>query len=149
MIENKTLLSEVKHMKSMAEILIPFTFPLVDFKTEQEILLLKQKNITVDGYELLVCYSKADYSNYFLESIQIQSYFSPFLPFFMVCKIGRAFLGSENLSYIEFFRNNKKVYCWTLKSKDGNLLEPENGAKQAIYEGFEYSIMQPGAVDLF
>lgn len=147
--ENKTLSLEVEQMKSMAEILLPFTFPLVDFKVEQDILLLKQRTLTVDGYDILVCYSKANYNIYFLESLQLQAAVAPFLPFSMVCKMGRAFLGSDNLSYIEFFRNNKKVYCWTLKSREGRTVQPDNMTKPGRYEGFEYSILQPGSVDLF
>lgn len=136
-------------MKRMGDMLIPYTFPLVDFKVEQDILLFKQKNLVVDGYDVLVCYSKADYQDYFLESVQAQAIFAPFLPFCLVCKIGRTFLGDDNLSYIEFFRNNRKVYCWTIKSRDDRPLPPDKGNKPGSYEGFEYSILQPGTVDLF
>lgn len=140
---------EVQDMKRMGEMLIPHTFPLVDFKIEQDILIFKQKVFIVDGYEILVCYSKADYEDYFLESVQVQSVFAPFLPFIIVCKLGRAFLGSHNLSYIEFFKNNRKVYCWTIKLRDDRLLPPDKENKPGSYEGFEYNILQPGTVDLF
>lgn len=136
-------------MKTMSNRLVHLTFPKVDFKDEQEVLILKQRNMTLDGYELLVCYSKADYGEYFLESLQVQSLYAPFLPFTMVCKIGRAFLGCQHLSYIEFFRNNRKVYCWTVKSRDERPLPPDKKTKPGIYEGFEFNILQPGAVDLY
>lgn len=136
-------------MKGMAELLVPHTFPVVDFKAEQDIILLKQRSIVVDGYEIVVCFSRADYGDYFLESLQLQSAFAPFLPFNIVCKLGRAFLGSENLSYIEFFRNNRKVYCWTLKSRNGRPLPPDKKTLPGCYEGFEYSVLSPGSVDLF
>jgi hypothetical protein len=147
--EKRTLYDEVAEMKAMSKLLVPFTFPVVDFKVEQDILLFKQRSMTVDGFELLVCYSKADYDDHFLESVQIQSSFAPFVPFSIVCKVGRAFLGQHNLSYIEFFRNNKKVYCWTLKSRDERPLPPDKKTKPGSYEGFDYSILQPGSVDLF
>jgi hypothetical protein len=140
---------QVEEMKGMAEWLIPFTFPEVIFSEEQEVLPLKQRNITLDGYEMIICYSKANYSSYFLESLQIQSYYSPFLPFTLVCKLGRAFLGKDNLSYIEFFRNGRKVYCWTIRSRDGRSLPPGNKSKMGSYEGFAYNILQPGSIDLF
>lgn len=146
---NKTLPQAVEEMKSMAEVLLPFTFPVVDFKVEQEVLLLKQRTLTVDGYDILTCYSKAEYHDYFMESLQVQSAFAPFLPFTVVCKLGRVFLGLHGLSYIEFFRNNKKVYCWTLKSREGRPLPPDKQTKPGSYEGFEFSILQPGSVDLF
>jgi hypothetical protein len=146
---NTNLDKKVEEMKGIAEWLIPYTFPKVVFSEEQEVLPLKQRNVTLDGYEMVLCYSKADYDSYFLESLQVQSYYSPFLPFTLVCKLGRAFLGKENLSYIEFFRNSRKVYCWTIRSRDGRSLPPGNKTKPGSYEGFAYNILQPGTIDLF
>lgn len=145
----KTLDEEIDEMKVLARTLIPYTFPKVDFKYEQDIILLKQRTVTVDGFDILVCYSKSDYDDHFLESVQIQSAFAPFLPFTIVCKLGRAFLGVNKLSYIEFFRNNKKVYCWTLKSRDDRPLPPDKKNTPGRFEGYDYTILQPGSVDLF
>jgi hypothetical protein len=146
---SKNLNHHIKEMKGMAEMLVPFTFPQASILDEQEVLLLKQRNITVDGHDLFLCYSKADYDQYFLESLQIQSYYTPFLPFAVVCKLGRAFLGHNNLSYVEFIKNSKKIYCWTLRSRDGRSLLPDQITKSGSYEGFQFSILQPGSVDLF
>lgn len=139
---------EVEQMRNMAEMLVPFTFPVVDFKVEQEILVLKQRVVTVDGYDVLVVLSKAQYDNYFLESLQLQSTFAPFLPFTIVCKLGRAFLGPFNLSYVDFFKTNKKTYCWTIRTRDGRILVPDEENECGDFEGFKYSILQPGTVDL-
>lgn len=147
--DDKTLSEHVTQLKGLGEMLVSYTFPRVDFKSEQSILLLKQNNLMVDGYDVLVCYSKADYDDYYLESVQVQATYAPFLSFALVCKIGRAFLGNSNLSYIEFFRNNRKVYCWTLKSRDGRLLPPDKKSKLGSFEGFDFSVMMPGSVDLF
>ena len=111
--------------------------------------MLKQKNISVDGYDVLTCFSKADYGDYFLESVQIQSYFTQFLPFTVVCKLGRAFLGQKHLSYIEFLKGGRKVYCWTIRSRNGRPMPPDKITKPGSYEGFDFSILQPGSVDLF
>jgi len=139
----------VDEMSAMAKQLIPYTFPQVEFKEEQEVLVLKQRQITVDGYDTTVCFSEADYNDYILLSLQVQSVQAPFLPFTLVCKMGQAFLGFHHLSYIEFFRNNKKVYCWTIKKKNGNLMRPGKKTKAASYEGFDFRILHPGSVDLF
>lgn len=147
--EHKSLDQAVTEMKGLAETLLPFTYPTVSFDDEQDILMLKQRQILVDGYDLLVCYSKADYSEYLLESLQVQSTNAPFLPFTIVCKLGCAFLGDENLQFIDFFRNNRKVYCWTLKSRNGRLLPPDKRSKPGDFEGFEYTLLHPGTVDLF
>jgi hypothetical protein len=144
----KTLQQEVAEMRSMADRLVPLTFPAVTFKEEQEILLLKQRVAVVDGYEVIICFSKADYGEHTLESLQLQSVFAPFLPFHMVCKLGRAFLGDHHLSYIEFFKSSKKVYCWTVKTRADRAI-PTDGTSPASFEGFDYSMLQQGSFDLF
>jgi len=139
----------IQQMKSLARSLLPYTFPTVPFKEEQDILVLKQKCMVVDGYEVTLCYSEADYPKYSLKSLQVQSSQAPFLPFTLVCKVGKMFLGKKNLSYIEFFRGNRKVYCWTVKVKNGRMLPPGKKTKPGSYEGFQFSILHPGSVDLF
>ena len=44
----KTLKQHIREMKKMADMLMPHTFPIVDFKKEQSILVFKQRMITVD-----------------------------------------------------------------------------------------------------
>ena len=139
----------VTDMKKMASFLVPHTFPRVSFREEQDILMLKQRQITIDGYDIIICLSEADYEDYSLFSLQIQSVNAPFLPFALVCKLGQEFLGKKNLSYIEFFRNNKKVYCWTIKRRNGRLMPPGKRTKAASFEGFGFRILDPGSVDLF
>jgi hypothetical protein len=136
-------------MRKMAKMLLPHTYPVVPFSEEQEVLVLKQRTLLVDGYDIIVCYSEADYEEYLLKSLQIQASKAPFLPMALICKVGRAFLGSRNLSYIEFFRGNKKVYCWTVKARNGRILPPGKKTEPGSYEGFEFNILHPGSVDLF
>lgn len=139
----------IKNMKSLARMLVPHTYPKVTFEEEQDVAILKQRTMTVDGHEVVLCYSEALYPDYRLKSLQVQSVHAPFLPFVIVCKIGKLFLGTNNLSYIEFFRNNRKVYCWTIKTRNGRLLPPGKKTKPGNYEGFEFRILHPGSVDLF
>ncbi len=140
----------VANLKVMAKRLVHLTYPKVNFSEEQEILLLKQRQLTIDGYDVIACYSEADYDKYLLRSLQIQSaQCGPFLPFNIVCKLGRIFLGTDNLSYIEFFRNNRKVYCWTVKCQGENVIPPGVKTKPCTYEGFNFGILHPGSVDLF
>lgn len=146
----KSLTQNVCEMKALAEHLVPYTHPLIPYKREQEILVLKQRTVNVNGIDVNTAYSKADYGDHFMESVQIQGAYSVFLPFNLVCKIGRAFLGDKNLSYIGFFKNNvRKVYCWITKSREGRLLPPDNTSEPGSYEGFEFHILKPGTVDLF
>ena len=56
-------------------------------------------------------------------------------------------MGSKNLSYVEFFREIRKIYCWTLKKQDGVPIPPIK-SEPGIYEGFKYRILNPGAAEL-
>jgi hypothetical protein len=144
-----SLQDHVKEMRALALLLISHTFPIAEFDEEFEILPLKCRTILVDGYELQVTFSIAEYPKYMVESIQIQSLYTPFIPFNVVCKVARFFLGKKNLAYTDFLRNNKKVYCWTVRKKDGVPITPNDVAQNSVYEGFEYSILNPGSLDLY
>lgn len=134
----------VREMKVMADILVPHTFPLVDFEEERDVLPFKQRTIVVDGYDVLISLNKSDYKHYHSISLQIQSVYSPFLPFNLVCKLAQAFLGKIHVSYVEFFKSGKKLYCWTVRVKfSGEVLPPAKDAEPSNYEGFEYSVLNP------
>lgn len=142
----------VEEMRAIAKQMVPWTFPKVNFRDEQQILFLKQRTIELDGYSINILYSEADYTDhggYESWSVQIQSPTSPFLPFNMVCKVGRAFLGTKNISYIEFYRNNRKVYCWTVKVVNGDFIHPGKQSSQGSFEGFDFLILHPGSVNLY
>lgn len=145
----KSLSQHVEEMGRIGDMLIPYTYPNVEFDEEYVVLPLKCKTITVDGYDLAINYSKSDYKKYMTVSLQIQSVYTPFLPFSLVCKIARAFLGSEHLSYIDFIKNNKKIYCWTVRLKNGTPVAISNKSKPTIYEGFAYSVLKHGSVNLY
>ena len=146
---NTQIHDAVDSMKSLARTLIPYTFPKVSFEEEQQILCLKQRTIRVDGYEVIVCYSVADYEKHMLETLQIQSPQVPFLPFNVICKIGQLFMGHKDLAYVDFFRHNRKVYCWVVKSLDDKRLSPGKKALPTSYEGFDFHLLLSGTVDLF
>ncbi len=145
---NLELEETIMSMKDMAKLLVPNTFPLVSFDEELAVLCLKQRNIRIDGYEVCLCFSRAQYDGYYLDSLQMQSCQSPFMPFNLVCNIGQSFLGKENLFYVDFFKNNKKVYCWAVKTANGNILPPGENATATSYEGFEYHVLSPGTINI-
>ena len=130
-------------MHRLAEFLIPYTFPLVSIEDEAEIIALKQRQLTIDGYDVSVALSKARYSeNRSIESLQIYSSYCPFLPLNLVCKIGKLFLGENQLAYADFFKNGKKIYYWTVRYISGKKVPPTNYASDYEYEGFKYKILQ-------
>jgi len=139
----------ISEMKGMANMLIPHTWPQAEFEDEQAVLCLKQRIVTIDGYQVTLCFSRADYGKYFLDSLQIQSYHAPFLPFAVICKLGKMFFGNGLLAYVDFFKNDKKVYCWAVKHIEGQILPPTKRSRPAEFEGYEFRILNPGTADLF
>ena len=145
---NTEIQNSIDSMKAIADQLIPYSFPVVSFEEEQKVLCLKNRVIQVDGYEISVCFSRADYERHILETIQIQSPHVPFIPFNIVCKVGQLFMGQKYLSYVDFFRNNRKVYCWAAKTSNERRLPPGKKSRPASYEGFDFHLLHPGSVDL-
>ena len=146
-------LDQVVHgMKALGEILVPFNFPLAPLPTEDDLGLFKAREAVVDGYQIYIHYQKSDYSVYFIETVQVHNTGSPFLPFSLVCKLGKRFLGNRHLSLVEMFRENRKIYLWSLCSdKQGNALPLPNNpqVEECVFEGFQYSYLQPSQIDFF
>lgn len=143
-----TLSEHILEMRALAKLLIPFTFPRVSYVVEMKVLPLKCRTIVVDGYEISINFSISDREDHEIEAVQIQSAYTPFLPFALICKIGREFLGSSHLAYVDFMKNSKKIYCWTLRTRHHEPIPPK---KSIIgkYEGFEYNIINPGSANLY
>jgi hypothetical protein len=140
---------QVEGLINMGNMLISYTFPRSDLVDEQIVIPLKQIKANIDGYEVNLHYSVADYGNHYLKSVQVWSSFFPFLPFNLICKVGKSFLGFESLSYVDFYKDNKKYYCWTLRcDKNGKLIVPdEEVSRPTSYEGFSYSVLDPRSVN--
>lgn len=146
---DKPLSHHVLQMKTIADMLVPYSNPAVDFGEEYLVLPLKCRTVCVEGYEVALNLSKSDFEKYHVYSLQIQAAYTPFLPFSLVCKIGRRFLGSDHLAYIDFIKNNKKIYCWTVKMRDGRPVPASKKTTPHSYEGFEYALMQEGSINLY
>lgn len=145
-------LSEIINvMKGVGEVLVPFNFPRTSYSPEDDLAIFKAREAVIDGYSLYIHYQKSDYDTYFIETLQIHNTKTPFIPFQVICKLGRRFLGSSNLSLIELFREHRKIYVWSLfTDKQGNPIPPINETlEKCEYEGFEYSYMQPSQADFF
>jgi len=138
---DETLNRHIREMNNMANILIPHSFPDVSITDEMVINPLKRRIITVDGYEVSVLYSKSDFKKYQVETLQIESIYAPFLPFNFVCKLGKSFLGEENLTYMDLFKDGKKSYCWIVRKLNGSTLPANDLESAMVYEGFKYNII--------
>ena len=141
----------VNHMKSLAEYFIPYNFPKVPPKEEDEINILKFREAMVDGYNVILHYNKHNYGNHFFETFQVLGKEIPFLPFCLTCKLAKKFLGDDNLSLVEILKDNRKIYCWTvIKSFSGKSLKNYKiKGENCIYEGLTYSYILPDKVNFY
>lgn len=145
----------VVRMRNVGEQLIPYNFPKGDVHLEDELNFVKTKEVIVDGYEIILNFSKSDYTSanppHFTETLQIIGKNSAFLPFNMVVKLARRFLGNQHLSLLEILKDNRKIYCWTvcLDKRGCPIEQPNEGRSLAMkFEGFEYEYMDPQKVRL-
>ncbi len=140
----------VAQMKRMGDILMPYTYPLRPKSEAEDIAFLKLHEIMLDGYHLFVQYNKSDYGEYLLESVEILAKNTPFLPFVLVCKVAKAFLGDQHLAYVDFWHENRRHYCWTLAKNQNDEVVPgpfKVEMEHGNYEGLEYSVLPNGGID--
>ena len=141
----------IAEMKHLGNILVPYNYPVVTIEAENEINVLKTREVMVDGYTLVLHYSKSFCEDHYLLTLQIVNKYSHFLPFSLVCKVAKRFLG-EDLSLVETFQDNRKVYSWNyIQSLDGKFINPYESQEdeQKIYEGFKYRHMNPENVNFY
>jgi len=139
-------------MKNMGQLLIPYNWPMNTMGDEDDISLLKTLPTTVDGYEVFVHYNKSDHEDYYLETIQIFGQKIPFIPFCVVCKIAKKFLGVDFVYFFELIQENKKIYIWVIcTNKDGVPIEnpKQKNAEIMEYDGFKYRIMETDSVQFY
>lgn len=128
----------VREMKGLAGVLQPFTPP--KHPADEDISWLKQREVIVDGYPMIAHYSEADYGDVKMDILTIGCKFAPFIPFNVVCKVAKMFLGESHLTLFEYTRGGRKIYSWMLISRDGkpvNDFQMANSEKQN-YNGFNF-----------
>lgn len=148
----KSIKAIIKQMKTMGDILVPYTYPMNDPRLEDDIFWMKTRELDIDGYSVVISFNRADYGDYFLDTFQIYGRDSIFLPFHVVVKMGCLFLGSEKLSLVEIFKNYRKIYCWNIwLNKQGIPIDYPHSKKleHCIYEGFEYLYISSDQVNLY
>jgi hypothetical protein len=146
-----TLHQHVKEMRALAKQLTKYSFPLSTPQDEETISCLKQREIAVDGYDIVVYFNRCRYLSVELETIQIFGKYFTFLPFSLVCKVANSFLGDKELSLVEVMhcRNQgvmdeyaRKIYVWTVYYDDNGkpTASPFVGkGKQCDYQGLRYN----------
>lgn len=154
MIRKERKLSEiVRGMKSLGNMLVPYNYPLsLSSFFDDDLEIFKERESCIDGYYLVIHYQKSFYGSYFVETLQVYNNKGPFLPFNLVKKIAVKFLGIEKLSLVEFFKNGKKIYCWTLSTDINNKpIDPPYEAEGTLcnFEDFTYFYLKPSYVNFY
>jgi hypothetical protein len=142
----------IEHMKSLGEMLMAYNFPRSEPEVEDEINVLKSREMNVDGYHVILHYSKSDYGSHYVETIQVLGKYCPFLPFNLVCKIAKAFLGEAELSLVELFKDGRKLYCWTVVlDQEGKAMPSpyKTEVRACSFEGFDYGYLNPEQVNFY
>lgn len=129
---------QIQEMKGLAGVLQPFTPP--KHPGDEDISWLKQREMTLDGYYMIVHYSEGDYDDLRMDVLTIGCKFAPFIPFNVVCKVAKMFLGEKHLTLFEYTRGGRKIYSWMLINRDGN---PVNDfqmvdSEKQNYNGFDF-----------
>lgn len=132
---------EIVSMKRMARMLVPYSFPQVPLAEELDVMILKTRTITIDGREVLTIFNRSEYPDTVVESLQVASCHFPFLPFNVVARLGKAFLGTRQLYYTDFFEKKKKYYCWFVRTQNGERIPPEGDFEIKRYEDLEYWLL--------
>lgn len=144
-----------EHMRNIGEQLVPYNHPQADASLERDLYVLKTRELFIDGYWVMLHFNKADYKTHFLETLQIFGKKTPFLPFNLVVKLGRKFLGGHHLSLYEALRDKqdlRKIYCWNVMlDRQGRPIQFAPQETQLLtFEGFCYTYIQdPKLVNLY
>jgi hypothetical protein len=143
----------IEEMRNVGEVLVPYNYPKGSVNIwGDQLIIFKEREAIIDGYPVIIHYQKSDYDDHFLETLQIFGKNSPFLPFNLICKLAKRFLGSHHLSLIEVFRDSRKLYVWAVcvDKKGRPIPSPyDSETEPCEFEGFNYLYMQPNQADFF
>jgi len=139
-----TLDETIQEIRDLGDVLMPFNWPQNDPKLENDLSYLKYRQVCVDGYSFSIHFSRGDFATHFIETVQIVSEKTPFIPFATVQKVARKILGEAHLYLVELFERNRKIYCWTVTlDRAGRPRSPmkKRRSSKCQYNGFSYRYM--------
>lgn len=144
--------ARLENLRNLSRGLVPYNFPLGPVELEYYLSPLKRSETEVDGYSVVFHFNRASYNDHFLESFQVYNKYAPFLPFCLVAKLARKALGSHELSLVEFYQEDRKIYCWSvcLDERGRPIASPmQERTDSRVFEGFRYAYMTPEQLNLY
>lgn len=142
----------IARMKKLANNFIGLTFPHSKSGDDQDLVILKSAEVLVDGYTVILFFSISDYGDHLIQTFQIYPKNHIFLPFCLVCKLAKKFLGEKHVTLLELFGGNKKLYCWSVVTdQEGNPIENPyaHDREKREFEKFNFCLMRPEEVNFF
>jgi len=143
---------KIEKIRNLGNQLVPLNFPQGPVELEYHISALKKSEAQVDGYSVVFHFNRAKYNDHYLETFQLYNKYAPFLPFYLVAKLVKKVLGGHLLSLVEFYQDDKKIYCWSvcLDSRGRPIESPaKEKCKSKNFEGFKYSYMTPEQLNFY
>lgn len=142
----KSLDEHISEMRATASALTRYSYPKTSKIDELDITCLKQRSLCIDGYQVILFLSRSDHNDFFLDKLEIVGMTIPFIPTYIVCKIGAKVLGDKHLRYSESFKFGRKFYVWSVTlNKDEEpteSIDPEE-LTECEFEGFKYLYVDP------
>lgn len=126
--------NQIESMQNIALMLIDNPHP--------EVNLLRQRQITIDGYDLITMLNRDIVDGQIIETLEIVNYSAPYLPMHLLCKVAILFLGGHHLIYYSKYIESKRVYIWMvfLDSTGKPVASNLNNLKDLEYEGLRFSL---------
>lgn len=116
----------IRQMKVLADRLTPHSFPQVSPVDEATLTVLKQRQIVVDGYDLIVYLNRCRHLDVDIEMLQIFGKYFTFLPFSLVCGVAGKFLGVTELSLMNITHGSgeqkRRIHVWSVFYRDGKVV---------------------------
>jgi hypothetical protein len=135
----KSLFKHAEEMKLLVEV-IENNNQYNDPSYADSVSALKMRDITIDAYDLVICYNISNRPDFRLETLQVFGKYEPFPPMVPVIKVARAFLGDEHLSLVTTYEEERRVYSWSLV-RDPVTFEPlcpPGKSESCVFDGFKY-----------
>lgn len=140
----------IAEMTALARFLEKYSFPQTGPADEEAIACLKQREVFVDGYEVVLNFNRCRYADVTLETLQLFGRDVTFLPFTLLVKLACLFLGTKELSLIEIAHAKRggqdeddlrKLYVWSVYYSDSGhpITNPfVNHDEPCVYGGLRY-----------
>lgn len=135
MLNKINLDSLIEDFKRAEDVLTPYTM------NDNDDNVLRTNVIEIDGYSVKLKFKRIDHGPFYTENLTLMSEFGSFLPFHLVAKLGKKFLGKYKLMLSESYEQDRKIYEWTVAlDKEGRPtpIRVNSYYEECVYDDLNY-----------